>query len=265
MQTLAERFWSKVDRRGADQCWPWTGARDARGYGSIHHDGRRRRATQVSWSLANGEAFPEGKCACHTCDNPPCVNPAHLWPGTVRENALDAKAKGRLATNYGRVGCFLTQCQRGHPMSGENVAMTAKGRICRACAAMNKKEWKARLKAAAREEMSNGFMLKPFVVSVDGFGQSVYPAASRGKALAAAWRSYTSCYNSATFKDFLKIARARQGESPARFGDAIKVGGMPAFYVGENGQYVRFVRPGETEIYLSHPADVAALNHGASL
>lgn len=102
-------------------------------------------------------------------------------------------------------------------------------------------------------------MLKPFTVEVSGFGAFAYPAASRGRALAEAWGDYVGCYNRATFKDFLRIARVRKADHGARFGEPITVAGQPAFYVGERGQYVRFVRPGETQTFLSHPADVAAL------
>ena len=106
--------------------------------------------------------------------------------------------------------------------------------------------------------MDSGFLLKPFTVEVNGFGAFAYPAASRGKALAEAWGDYVSCYNSATFKDFLRIAKVRRAEpsTTTRFGEPIEVAGHPAYYVGERGQYVRFVRPGETVTFLSHPADV---------
>jgi hypothetical protein len=103
--------------------------------------------------------------------------------------------------------------------------------------------------------MSAGFMLRPFTVEVSGFGAFAYPAATRGRALADAWRDYRICSDT-SFKDFLKIARARLSDRASRFGEPITVAGQPAFYVGERGQYVRFVRPGQTETFLSHPADV---------
>lgn len=96
---LAERFWSKVDRRGADECWPWNGRRNHKHYGRISEwrDGKKahRAATQVAWELHHGQPFPAGKIACHSCDNPPCVNPAHIWPGTDLENSTDKILKGR--------------------------------------------------------------------------------------------------------------------------------------------------------------------------
>lgn len=89
-----QRFWSKVSVRGPDECWPWIGSTDGR-YGSYSIAGKRIKAHRVAWELANKTAFPEGMNACHSCDNPICVNPAHIWPGTQSENLFDAYRKGR--------------------------------------------------------------------------------------------------------------------------------------------------------------------------
>ena len=101
------------------------------------------------------------------------------------------------------------------------------------------------------------FMLKPYTVTVDGFSGIIYSTASRGKALAEAWRDY-QILGYVAFGDFLKIARVRLSDKPPRFGEPIEVAGHPAFYVGESMQYVRFVRPGQTVTLLAHPADVKA-------
>lgn len=94
---VADRLWARVDRSGgADACWPFMGYRIG-GYGQISPGkGIRRLAHRVAWELANGP-IPSGLSVCHTCDNPPCCNPAHLWLGTQSENALDAARKGRLS------------------------------------------------------------------------------------------------------------------------------------------------------------------------
>lgn len=92
-----ERFWEKVDASGGgDACWPWLAARDVDGYGFffIARGLSSVRATRFMWELFNG-AIAEGLLACHSCDNPPCVNPAHLFLGTPTDNARDRESKHR--------------------------------------------------------------------------------------------------------------------------------------------------------------------------
>ena len=94
---LANRFWSKVDRRGPTECWPWKAMTDPRGYGRINAGGRGKPllAHRVSWALAFGPP-PNDLHVCHHCDNPPCVNPRHLFLGDDRANMRDCSSKGRI-------------------------------------------------------------------------------------------------------------------------------------------------------------------------
>jgi hypothetical protein len=93
--TAAEWFWRSVDKSGGpDACWPWTGYRMASGYGRNRHGYTHRYALQ----LALGRPLGPGMEACHTCDNPPCCNPAHLFEGTRLDNERDKTAKGRRNT-----------------------------------------------------------------------------------------------------------------------------------------------------------------------
>lgn len=105
------------------------------------------------------------------------------------------------------------------------------------------------------------FRLKLYAVHVSGFAPMNYAAASRGKAIAAAWRDYTHAYD-VPFKEFLKIATARRAEEPEDFGKPILVGGEPGYLVAgvlpnPNG-YVRFARDDGDRALFSHPADVQA-------
>jgi hypothetical protein len=102
-----DRFWSKVDKNGPvpahmprlGPCWVWTGS-TRNGYGQIGtytvaKNHQPKSAHILSYELVHGKV-PEGKHVCHSCDNPPCVNPSHLWTGTARQNLRDAQAKGRM-------------------------------------------------------------------------------------------------------------------------------------------------------------------------
>jgi hypothetical protein len=91
-RTPEQRFWEKVDQSG--NCWLWTAGCDRDGYGVFRHESRQWRAPRVAWTLTHGD-IPEGMVVMHACDNPPCVNPAHLSIGTYQDNARDAVRKGR--------------------------------------------------------------------------------------------------------------------------------------------------------------------------
>lgn len=89
------RFWSKVEVRGPDDCWEWRGVRYSNGYGIIIVKNHKRVMThRVAYELANGP-IPDGMHVLHSCDNPPCCNPAHLRVGTAQENYQDARLRGR--------------------------------------------------------------------------------------------------------------------------------------------------------------------------
>jgi hypothetical protein len=104
------RFWDKIDCRGPDECWPWIAKANVHGYGADQICfGKKMLAHRAAWKLANGEfpPVPKGQrswVVMHTCDNPPCCNPAHLQLGTYADNSRDMSDKGRWGVRDLRVG-----------------------------------------------------------------------------------------------------------------------------------------------------------------
>ncbi len=96
------RFWRHVDKSGGDDaCWVWRGAKYWDGYGIFGmRAGHVCRAHRFSWELTRGD-IPESLQVLHRCDNPPCVNPAHLFLGTPDDNVRDKMAKGRQSRSQG--------------------------------------------------------------------------------------------------------------------------------------------------------------------
>lgn len=93
------KFWSRVKRGGPDECWEWMGSRLPTGYGHFYHRISEKKYTtryahRTAYELTNG-AIPQGMHVCHTCDNPACCNPTHLWVGTHKDNMHDRNRKGR--------------------------------------------------------------------------------------------------------------------------------------------------------------------------
>lgn len=83
------KFWSRVDRRGPDECWNWVGKIIPAGYGHFLAHGKEYRAHRLALRFAK-EPESEALLACHTCDNKRCCNPGHMYWGTKSQNALDA-------------------------------------------------------------------------------------------------------------------------------------------------------------------------------
>ena len=82
-------------------CWEWIGCKWRTGYGYIRKAGKHIAAHRYFYTLHKGFEIPENMCVCHTCDNPSCVNPNHLFLGTQLDNIRDMYAKGRQANQLG--------------------------------------------------------------------------------------------------------------------------------------------------------------------
>lgn len=132
---FARNFWDFVTKTHAQGCWKWTGPVDRKGYGRWG----KEVASRHSWELANGP-IEGGLWVLHHCDNPPCVNPAHLYLGTVVENAQDMVARQR-----GYIPPLKAVCDAGHAIEGDNLRVITSGtqviRRCRKCDNARSAKW----------------------------------------------------------------------------------------------------------------------------
>lgn len=136
MISETEKFWTSVRQQDSERCWEWLGFK-ACGYGRFYSSAARRSVVAHRWMYVYvyGQ-FDETLDVCHSCDNPSCVNPLHLFIGTARDNIEDCIRKGRRNsaagehTTYGR----KTHCKHGHPWSPENTIIRERGwRRCKIC------------------------------------------------------------------------------------------------------------------------------------
>lgn len=94
--TARERFEANYERGSDGECWEWLGGKDRHGYGQFRTEKKQHKtmAHRFSYEIHIGP-IPDGMKVCHSCDNPSCVNPDHLWVGTQADNVRDMIAKGR--------------------------------------------------------------------------------------------------------------------------------------------------------------------------
>ncbi len=133
-----KRFTSKFTKNN-NGCWEWNAGCFSDGYGAFSYQRKTQKAHRISYLLFVG-MIPKGKMVLHRCDNPPCVNPAHLFIGTAKDNAHDAIQKGR---HRGDENVAIPKrrkkaCPRGHLYSGNNLRLERRSdggvaRVCRKC------------------------------------------------------------------------------------------------------------------------------------
>lgn len=119
-----ERMWTRTVKRG--ECWVWTGTFSSLNYGQISYRNKMWATHRLSYTLHKGP-IPAGMQVCHTCDNPTCWNPDHLWLGTASDNVSDSKAKNRHAM------AAKTHCIRGHAYAEFGYVQPNGKRKCAAC------------------------------------------------------------------------------------------------------------------------------------
>lgn len=138
----------RCDVRGPDECWPWRGVTQNRGYGVITFRGVEMVASRAVMAAIHGP-IPHGLIVCHKCDNPPCVNPAHLFVGTYTDNVQDMIKKGR---HFKGGGTKLLYCRKGlHLMSAARYVHPKSGAtLCGLCMHERVNRWRREKDAKAR-------------------------------------------------------------------------------------------------------------------
>jgi len=140
-----KRFMSKVIK--TNDCWLWNAGKNYKDYGNfsvtINGCSKTYRAHRFIYEYFNG-TIPEGMLVCHTCDTPRCVNPNHLWLGTVSDNTVDSVNKKRHGMTK------KTHCPRGHEYTLDNTYTRAnrasRARECRKCRKIKSQKYEEKRK-----------------------------------------------------------------------------------------------------------------------
>lgn len=147
--TVRERIENRI-KKDPSGCWLWTGCiidGTNNGYGQVSVSGKMKLVHRAYWEIINGP-IPEGLFVLHTCDNPPCINPGHLFLGAHTDNMQDMIKKGRKSKVVWNTN--VMKCKHGHQFDEKNTRITIeKGktrRACRTCVNINSYRYRAKRK-----------------------------------------------------------------------------------------------------------------------
>lgn len=134
---MTPRLYDNIEKNPKTGCWDWQKYCTQAGYGQLSYMGRKWYAHRLSYFLHNGFITPNLH-VCHSCDNPGCVNPEHLFLGTDADNLRDMAEKGRAYNGQ----ADKTHCKRGHLLSGDNLYRhpTTGSRNCYICRKLKRRE-----------------------------------------------------------------------------------------------------------------------------
>jgi hypothetical protein len=137
--TILSRFWKYASDQPGLDCWEWQGGKTAAGYGELGvGTNKTMYAHRLSYRIYRGD-IPRGLYICHACDNPGCVNPAHLFLGSDADNQRDKIQKGRSKNQR------KTYCIHGHAFDEKNTRWRKDGgRTCRKCVVISCRRSKQR-------------------------------------------------------------------------------------------------------------------------
>jgi hypothetical protein len=127
---VIDRFMSKIEFIPEHSCWEWLGAKSqsGKGYGILRIGGKNTGAHRISYQIFKGP-IPKDLFVLHTCDNRGCVNPMHLFLGSLSDNVQDMYRKGR----GNRPNSRKKQCPLNHPYNEENTYLYNSMRHCKKC------------------------------------------------------------------------------------------------------------------------------------
>lgn len=183
MNTLDDRFWRKVDKRGQvpqlqpalGPCWEWMGTRTDRGYGVFKINGHNRRAHRVLWE-DNCGALNNGIELDHLCQNRGCVRPSHLEPVTHSEH-MSRSARAR-----------QTHCWRGHALADDNIRFNGGGsRVCKQCALLRERMRRQHLPRRNKLKPEDVYEIREWWARVDG---TIYSGSRGNDTISAVARKY---------------------------------------------------------------------------